>query len=170
MKGRKSLLTLVKKAKGTLRKDRINKNEPKPELIPPRSPAFLSPKASEWFGVLTARLQGIGIASVSHTENMMLAAIRLEEIESCDESIRGEGRIIYITEARTYLGQVIYDKDNKPVLNVRARSNPAVAERSEAMRHLQSLLAEFGLSPASMGKVSTPAAKPANEWSGLANG
>ena len=170
MKGRKRLLSLVKKSKGTLRKCRENKNAPKPDIAVPRSPAFLSPKASEWFGILTGRLQGLGIATVSHTEAMMLAAMRLEEIESCDESVRRDGRMLVYPETRTYLGQVIYDKAGNAVVTYKTRSNPAVAERSEAMRHLQSLLAEFGLSPASMGKVSAPPAVTANEWADLANG
>ena len=170
MKGRKTILTLVKKAKGTLRKDRVNKNAPKPEIITPRAPAFLSPKAAEWFGILTARLQGMGIATVSHTEKMMLAALRLEEVESCDDSIRCDGRMLKFEEIKTYLGQIVYDKDDKPVVTIKIRSNPAIAEKSEAMRHLQSLLSDFGLDPVNMGKVSAPESKLSNEWTDIANG
>jgi P27 family predicted phage terminase small subunit len=41
------------------------------------------------------------------------------------------------------------------------RARPEVAMRNEAMRHAQSLLSEFGLSPSARSKVS--AGKPAEE-------
>ena len=39
-------------------------------------------------------------------------------------------------------------------VKVMVKGHPAVGQRNEAMRHLQSLLAEFGLTPASISKVS----------------
>lgn len=73
-----------------------------------------------------------------------MLASRLEEIEICTAVIEDSGRT-YATTATS--GDKL----------IRAR--PAVAMRNESMRHAQSLLAEFGLTPASRSKVS--AGKPA---------
>jgi P27 family predicted phage terminase small subunit len=91
----------------------------------------------EHFAVLRERIAGLGIASKTDTEALALAASRMAEIEECDEIIREHGR-------------VILEENKMP------RATPAVAQRNEAMRHLQSLLAEFGLTPAARSKVTAP--------------
>ena len=70
-------------------------------------------------------------------ESLALAAMRMAEIEECTALIEEHGRVM-IEEGRP------------------PRANPAVAQRNEAMRHLQSLLAEFGLTPSARSKITAP--------------
>ena len=78
------------------------------------------------------------IASRSHTEMLAMAALRLYEVERYTAVIERK-RPTY--ESRTQQGGRM----------IRAR--PEVALRSEALRHAHALLAEFGLSPATVSKV-----------------
>jgi P27 family predicted phage terminase small subunit len=78
-----------------------------------------------------------------------LAAMRLSEVKQCSKVIAKQGPTYETTSTQG-------------ALVVKAR--PEVAQRSEAARHAQSLLAEFGLSPASATKVSVPKKNPANPF------
>jgi P27 family predicted phage terminase small subunit len=106
---------------------------------------------------MVGRLQSIGVSSVADSEQVMLLAQRLAEIEACDADIKAHGRVFENVDPKTK--------------SVSIKANPAVAQRSEAMRHSQSLLADFGLSPASRGKVSATEKKkqPVNSWQEIAN-
>lgn len=143
-KGRKRLPDNVKDIRDTLRQDRTNPYAPIVDPGAPKSPSWLPVEAREYFGVLKERLDGINLSSRTNTEMMALAALRLSEIDALNEIIDKDGPVYKSTKL---------DKDGEPVTEL-IKSNPAVSQRSEAMRHLQSLLAEFGLSPASVGKVS----------------
>jgi hypothetical protein len=132
----------------------MNKKEPTAPSEAPSSAIELQPRASFWYGVIVGRIQGLGIASSVDSENVMLLAIRLAEVEECDKDISLNGRVLYVREVKTYRGAVVYDKEGKVIETVKPVPNPAVSQRSEALRHCQSLLAEFGLSAATRAKVS----------------
>lgn len=145
-KGRKQKPEIQKVIQGTFRKDRANENAPVPSADLPRAPSWLSKRACEIFGVLTARIQAMGYASASHTEALSLVAMRLAEVEEYTDIIAEEGP--------TYTSiKVMTAEDGSKVESILKKANPAVSMRSEAARHAQSLLAEFGLTPASVGKV-----------------
>jgi P27 family predicted phage terminase small subunit len=153
LKGGKAQHSNLKLLKGTLRKDRENPEAPELEATLPNAPAGLSPRATEWFGRITARLQAINCASSTNTEMLALLASRLTEIEECEVDIEKYGRVY---ETKTIHGERM------------VKGNPAVAQRSEAMRHTQSLLAEFGLSLATIGKIRPVSAGPKSSWSKFA--
>ena len=136
----------LKIIRGTARPDRMNPDAPAANLGTAEPPEWLSERATEIFSQLSATLHGMGIASPDDQAALAMLASRLEEIEVCTAVIEDAGRT-YTTTATS--GDKL----------VRAR--PEVAMRNEAMRHAQSLLAEFGLSPASRSKVS--AGKPAEQ-------
>lgn len=136
----------LKIIKGTARPDRMNANAPASNIGTPEPPAWLSERASELFMQHVVILQGMGIASPDDQTALALLASRIEEIEICTAVIEDAGRT-YSTTATS--GDKL----------VRAR--PEVAMRNEAMRHAQSLLSEFGLTPATRSKVS--AGKPQEE-------
>lgn len=138
-KGRKRKPTSLKVIQGTFRKDRETPGSPQPEAGLPNAPDKLEPRAIEWFGRLAQRLSSQQLASPSHAEMLSLAARRLAEIEHYEELIAKYGHV--------------YETTNKNG-DFSLRANPAVNLKSEAMRHLHALLAEFGQSPASIGKVS----------------
>lgn len=145
----------LKVVSGTAQPCRMNKNAPTPALAEPEPPAILNDRAQEIFRSITAICRGMGMASADHTAMQMLLAMRLEEIETLYDLINDPsvGRV-YVTT------NTMGDKSFK--------SRPEVAQMNAAMRHAQSLLAEFGLSPAAVGKVSRAPERPANPFSKFA--
>jgi P27 family predicted phage terminase small subunit len=81
-----------------------------------------------------------------------MLASRLEEIEALSAVIDDLGRT-YSTTATS--GDKLM------------RARPEVALRNEAMRHAQSLLSEFGLTPAARSKVSAGRPKETNPFAAL---
>lgn len=154
-RGRKPIPDHVKIMRGTQRKDRMNPDAPTPSSDMPRPPDLLSRRACEYFGELRTRLDNEGRASSSHTSIIAAAAVRLDELETCNKTIEEEG-MFYKTVTET--GSTI------------TRTHTAVTHRNEILRHLQSLLAELGLTPVSMGKVIKPGGvkKPSNRFANLA--
>ena len=78
------------------------------------------------------------MASATDTEVVAMAAQRMAEIEELSAVLAKEG-LTYETE--TASGSMM------------VRAHPAVGQRNEAMRHLQSLLSELGLTPAARSRV-----------------
>lgn len=102
------------------------------------APESLSDAAQKHFETLRGRIAELGLDSATYSEALTLAAMRMEEIDVYSAAILEHGVVI---KAPTVTGGELL------------RPNPAVAMRNEAMRHLQSLLAEFGLTPSSIGRV-----------------
>lgn len=139
--GRKQKPRALKVLQGTFRKDRANEAAPEPSAVVANAPAFLSGRALVWFGVLCAKLSPLGLASETFEETLGLLAARLAEIEELERFIRENGRSYTTTTAQG---------------DVMCRPYPEVAMLNEARRHAQSLAAEFGLTPASIGRVGRP--------------
>ena len=137
---------------GTARPDRMNPDAPAANLGTAEPPEWLSERAAEIFAQLSATLLGMGIASPDDQAALSMLASRIEEIEICTAVIEDAGRT-YTTTATS--GDKL----------VRAR--PEVAMRNEAMRHAQSLLAEFGLTPAARSKVSAGKSVEENPFKAL---
>lgn len=138
MKGPKTKPQHLKVLKGTNRKHRSQPDTPTPSSERPECPEDLSPEARRWFSVLSSRLEEEGRLSSSHTEVLAEAADRRAQIEKCREAIASEGW---------------YYESEKRDGGIMMRPHPMVAQLNEAQRHLQSLLAELGLTPASLHKV-----------------
>jgi P27 family predicted phage terminase small subunit len=146
-KGRKKLPDQLKLIKGTLQKCRASSAPGGQDEAPMTAPSNLSEGELAHFQMLKERVALVGLDSATFTELLVLAAKRLAEIDDCDLAIAEHGRII---ETTTEAG------------NLLLRANPAITMRAEAMRHLQSLLAEFGLTPSASARVSgkKPTPKP----------
>ncbi len=142
MAGRKKKPTHLKAVQGTTRKDRDNPNEPVPSTGVAVAPGNLSERGAELFASTSAILDGMGIATPDDVSALSLLAFRLDQIEQLQVLVE-DGGYTYKTDA----GLI--------------KANPAVGQLSDAMRHAQSLLAEFGLTPAARSKVS--AGKKAEE-------
>lgn len=153
MAGRKAKPQKLKVIQGTARKDRTNKNAPIAAPDVPMAPKWLNERAREIFSTITGRIEVMGYASTSHTEMLALAAMRLAEVEEYTTLIDVDGPTYRTTNTQ---GDVSY----KP--------RPEVMLRSEAARHAQSLLAEFGLSAASMQKIVVPEKPKKSEWDEVA--
>jgi len=168
MAGRKRKPTRLHVVQGTAQPCRLNRDEPEAAPALPRPPATLGPRACEIFETLTERLDRMGLASETDTENLWLLAQTLEDIELANEEIRERGRayaVIQLIEVTDEKGQAV-TKAQKIW-----KSNPVVGQRAVAMRRAQSLLAEFGLSPASRPKVSAHHKKERgpNRWREIVN-
>ena len=151
MKGRKPKPKTMKIIQGTFRDDRDNPAAPDPSQEAMRAPAYLPREAVEYFGILRAKIEEYGLASSSFSDALGLAAMRLAEIDQLNQIINADGGPVY--ESTRYTRDEDTGKMNVTVMK---KTHPASTQRSEAMRHLQSLLAEFGLTPASIAKVSSP--------------
>lgn len=138
--GRKKKPDHLKVLSGTDQPCRMNPDQPVAVRGIATPPAWLSERAAEIFARLCAILDGMGIASPDDQDNLAMLASRLEEVEVCTAVIEDCGRTY---ERRGEDGEVQM-----------IRSRPEVGQRNEAMRHAQSLLSEFGLSPAARAKVS----------------
>jgi P27 family predicted phage terminase small subunit len=158
MRGRKRLPDHLKVVKGTDQRCRMNPAAPQADSSLPIPPDHLSERAAELFRQVVAILAGMGIASSSDVHSLTILAQRLEEIEICTVVIEDSGRF--------FTSSVEYDDEGR-ITSQQIKGHPAVAQRSEAMRHAQSLLAEFGLTPAARSKVSATVTKEENPFAGL---
>lgn len=99
------------------------------------APSYLSSDEKKIFRRFVKLLESENRASPSHVDALALLAQRLIEVQECNEIIERDGRTY---ETRSDRGG-----------NLIIRAHPVVAQRSDAMRHAHSLLAELGLTPAS---------------------
>lgn len=145
MAGRKRKPDALKELAGTLQPCRSNPDAPQASEGEVEPPHWLSERGAEIFAELTTIIDRMNIASPDDVAMLAMLSSRLEEVEICTAVVEDAGRT--------------YETTGPSGLMHRAR--PEVAMRNEAMRHAQSLLAEFGLSPAARSKVSatTPADK-----------
>jgi len=139
-KGRPKLSDETKIIHHTFRKDRVNKEAPIPNSDSLRAPNWLSKEDRKYFRILKLELNDIGLGSKSYSEMLALAASRVIEIKKCNKTLEEQGEFYETTNTR---GSLIY------------KAHPALAQRNEAKRHYQSLLAQFGLSPVDIGKTKT---------------
>lgn len=148
MAGRKKTPDHLKVVKGTDRPDRMNPNAPVASEGVAVAPELLSKRGAEIFAQLSGILDGMGIASPDDVHALTMAAQRLEQVEVLSTLVE-DGGYTYTTEAGLM------------------KANPAVGQRSDAMRHAQSLLAEFGLTPAARSKVSAGKKAESNPFKDL---
>lgn len=152
MAGRKRKPDHLKIVSGTAQPCRMNPSAPTANPGLPTPPAWLSERACELFNQVAATLDTMGIASPDHVHALAMLASRLEEIEITTAVIEDLGRTYTTT---TQSGDQMF------------RTRPEVGQRNEALRHAQSLLAEFGLTPAALGKVSAPGKRDENPFAAL---
>lgn len=158
MRGRKRKPDHLKVVSGTDQRCRMNDAAPVADMTLPEPPEHLSMRGAELFRQLVRIVAGMGIASASDVHALTILAQRLEEIEVCTVVIEDSGRF--------FVSSVEYDDDGR-IVSQQIKGHPAVAQRSEAMRHAQSLLSEFGLSPAARSKVSVAKRESENPFASL---
>lgn len=126
---------------------------PMPENVPPRiageppMPARLSPLAREYWADYADLLRGRGQLSVDSWPALEMLANNAAEVQELQEDIAKNGRVRKqrTTHATPEDGDAGYME----------RARPQVAMLAEAVRRLRSILLEFGLTDASIGKVNT---------------
>ena len=134
-KGRKPTPSHLKVVRGTDRADRRNEAEPKPGRSRPSAPNTMSDRGREAWGYVVGILDRMGILTESDAMAVELLCEARSDWLSARDEITAAGGETYTTEA----GLI--------------KAHPAVAMRNDAARRMQSLLAEFGMSPSSRSKV-----------------
>ncbi|MCJ8139575.1 phage terminase small subunit P27 family [Falsirhodobacter halotolerans] len=148
MAGRKRKPDHLKLVGGTAQKCRMNPDAPVANVGLASAPEWLSAAGAEIYDRVGAIIFGMGIASPDDVDALAMLASRLEEIQILTGLIEDQGRT--------------YRIKNGPW-----KARPEVAMRNEALRHAQSLLAEFGLTPAARSKVSAGKAPASNPFADL---
>lgn len=148
MAGRKRKPDILKKLAGTAQPCRMNEDAPAANPGEASAPDWLSERSADLFAQISGTLVGMGIATPDDQHTLALLASRLEEVEILTVVVEDNGRT-YLTEGGLW------------------KARPEVAMRNEAMRHAQSLLAEFGLTPAARSKVSAGKKPEANPFGAL---
>lgn len=161
MAGRKPKPDALKQLLGTAQPCRMNPAAPAAARMVPIAPDWLSARAAEIFADLVAILDEMRLASGSDTVMLSMLASRIEEVEELTATIEDGGRV-YVSKAETTAAA-----DGSLVTKQMIRARPEVGMRNEALRHVQSLLAEFGLSPAARARVSAGKAEETDEFAGI---
>lgn len=149
MAGRKRKPDHLKVVAGTAQPCRMNPDAPAAHEGMPTAPAWLSERAAQIFAGIAEILDGMGIASPDHSAMLALLASRLEDVEATTAIVEDLGRTYATT---TESGSVMY------------RTRPEVGQRNVALKHAQSLLAEFGLSPSAISSVSVGRSRSRNPF------
>ncbi|MEO1896163.1 MAG: phage terminase small subunit P27 family [Methylococcales bacterium] len=133
---RPPLPTNLKIIKGTQRKDRLNKSEPKPKVNSLSKPDYLTPVASDYWDRIYPDLSDAKIISTLDYDALAMLC---------------ESYAYYrhaLEELQTH-GAVMTNRDGALV------RSPYLMVMQKAFEQLKSMLSEFGMSPASRTKIST---------------
>jgi P27 family predicted phage terminase small subunit len=136
MAGRKPLPTRLKLVKGTLRKHRVNPNEPQPSAGNVSPPAWLSKSARKHWDVTAPPLLAAGLLT-----DLDVFALGLY----CE----AHARWVMANAKIEKHGPVVMARSGLPV------QSPYVAISNKAFDQMLGLLTEFGMTPSSRSRVST---------------
>lgn len=138
----------VKALRGTLRSDRVNRREPKPPLGFPRARRDLPELVLREYAGLRVALRHLRVVSMADRIALELCAQALAEYRAAGVVLLRDGQSY---ECKTQAGAIMR----------RARPEQAIA--AEAWRRAAHMLEQFGLTPASRGKVESVASVDLDE-------
>ncbi len=134
----KRLPTELKKQRGTLRKDRLNENEPKlPSVIPP-IPTWLSEDGQKAFSELSNLLHDMSVLTQADELALTLLCDAYSEYKRAKEVVNELGATMEVTSREGNTKSVI---------------RPEVQIANQSFVRVFQLLKEFGLTPSSRAKV-----------------
>ena len=134
----KRLPTELKKQRGTLRKDRLNENEPKlPSVIPP-IPTWLSEDGQKAFSELSTLLHDMSVLTQADELALTLLCDAYSEYKKAKEVVNELGATMEVTSR---------EGNSKSVIR------PEVQIANQSFVRVFQLLKEFGLTPSSRAKV-----------------
>jgi P27 family predicted phage terminase small subunit len=136
--GRPRKPTALKQLGGTLQPSRTNPLEPVPDVALGLPPVWLSATAKEYWQEIGGLLLQMKLISYGDTAALMLLTDALAEWCAVRKTITRKGR------TQTVMG--------KFGSSIKAR--PEVAMEADLWRRASAMLTQFGLTPASRGKVS----------------
>jgi len=131
--------TVLKQLAGTDQPCRTNAHEPKPTVYLPTPPEWLSPLAKHYWAEVGAVLLSMQLTTMADGPALQLLTEALAEWAQARQKVHSIG-LVY--EMQTEAGETM------------RRPNPEVAIASDAWKRALRMLTEFGLTPASRGRVS----------------
>lgn len=134
--GRKPQPTSLKILKGETRKERLNKDEPKPQPIAPPKPEYLNEHASAMWDRLAPKLVRMGLLTEVDGESFTSLCQAYGAWVQCQIEIN-EGGI-----------------DMKVGKGEYRQVKPIVSESHKYFSEVKALLAEFGLTPSARARLS----------------
>lgn len=132
--------TALKVIEGTLRPCRENKKEPKLQVEKPTVPSWLSGKAKHAFQELSDVLVGMSVLTRADRKALELLCDAYGEYRDARADVRKNGH--------TY---ETLDTSGNSVI----KKNPAVDIAANAWKRVQSMLLQFGLTPAARSNVNS---------------
>ena len=138
MRGRRPLPTKVKELKGTLRKNRVNRKEPKLNPRFPRPPRGMPKEERAIWRQLAKVIDPLKVTASSDQATLELLVAAIARWRRAVEHLRTEGEYY---EAETRQGSVL------------VKLHPAVGVAERAERFILRTFIEFGLTPAARSKV-----------------
>ena len=136
------LPTHLKIISGTAQPERLNKNEPKPEMGIPKPPAHLTAYARAYWKHIAPMIFRTGVLALQD-------ASALESLCECYSDLRTAR-----TELKAY-GSTTYQHTTGSI-----REYPQVKQVADADRRMKAWLGEFGLTPASRSRTSATPTGP----------
>ena len=134
----KRVPTEIKRQRGTLRKDRMNPNEPKlPSVIPP-IPTWLSEDGQKAFVELSTLLNNMMVLTQADEMALTLLCDSYSEYKKAKDVVNELGTTMEVTSREG---------------NVKSIIRPEVQIANQSFVRVFQLLKEFGLTPSSRAKV-----------------
>lgn len=134
----KRVPTEIKRQRGTLRKDRMNPNEPKlPSVIPP-IPTWLSEDGQKAFVELSTLLHNMMVLTQADEMALTLLCDSYSEYKKAKDVVNELGTTMEVTSREG---------------NVKSIIRPEVQIANQSFVRVFQLLKEFGLTPSSRAKV-----------------
>jgi P27 family predicted phage terminase small subunit len=134
----KKLPTELKKQRGTLRKDRLNPNEPKLPCVIPPIPTWLSEDGQKAFAELSTLLHDMCVLTQADELALTLLCDAYSEYKKAKEIVNDLGSTMEV---------VSREGNSKSVIR------PEVQIANQSFVRVFQLLKEFGLTPSSRAKV-----------------
>ena len=149
--------TAIKQLQGTHHPSRDAPNSPPATGVAPiNCPHYITTsddgRTEEIYYQLISFLEGMKVLSKEDEFALAMLATTIHEVEICTAMIEDVGRT-YVTT----------NQNGDKLI----RGHPLIGQRADAMRRAQSLLGEFGLTPAARSKVSVIKDKGNNPCAGL---
>jgi P27 family predicted phage terminase small subunit len=131
--------TKLKKLLGNPGKRKLNDKEPKAVPGRPAIPAFVRGEARAWWPRICSMIEELGVLTKS--DGLAVAAL-------CSSI----GQLVKAEAAIEKFGMIFATVDETTGVATH-KVNPAVRVKSDALRHMNSLLGQFGLSPSTRSKL-----------------
>jgi len=157
MRGRKPKPTALHVLNGNPSKIKdLGKNEPKPVPIAPKCPHWLHKNAKKEWRRIAPQLERLGLLTQVDMAALAMYCEAWAQYRDAIEFIHKKGQV-YATWERNMDGSVATDDRGQPILR-HMQQWPQVGIANKQLKNIQSLCAEFGLTPSARGRIQVPGA------------